>query len=43
MIIDCGGGIVDIIVYKLVKDGGFDEVVFGIGGFFGSIYVDKSF
>lgn len=43
MIIDCGGGTVDITVHKLVKDGGLDEVAPGTGGPFGSIYVDKSF
>ena len=43
MIIDCGGGTVDITVHKVVKDGGLDEVAPGTGGPFGSIYIDKSF
>ena len=43
MIVDCGGGTVDITVHKVVKYGGLDEVAPGTGGPFGSMYVDKSF
>lgn len=43
MIVDCGGGTVDITVHEVVKDGGLDEVAPGTGGAFGSMYVDKSF
>ncbi|MDJ0515002.1 MAG: Hsp70 family protein [Trichodesmium sp. MO_231.B1] len=43
MIVDCGGGTVDITVHKVLKYGGLDEVAPGTGGPFGSMYVDKSF
>jgi len=43
MIVDCGGGTVDITVHEVVKDGGLDEIAPGTGGAFGSMYVDKSF
>jgi len=43
MIVDCGGGTVDITVHEVVKDGGLNEVAPGTGGPFGSMYVDKSF
>lgn len=43
MIVDCGGGTIDITVHEVVKDGGLDELAPGTGGAFGSIYVDKSF
>jgi len=43
MIVDCGGGTIDITVHEVVKDGGLDEVAPGTGGAFGSMYVDKSF
>ncbi|MCC3568578.1 MAG: chaperone protein [Oscillatoriales cyanobacterium] len=43
MIVDCGGGTIDITVHEVVKDGGLDEVTTGTGGAFGSMYVDKSF
>jgi len=43
MIVDCGGGTIDITVHEVVKDGGLDEMAPGTGGAFGSIYVDKNF
>jgi|JFJP01.1.fsa_nt_gi Molecular chaperone len=49
MIVDCGGGTVDITVHKVVqvrdglKDVALDEIVTGTGGAFGSTYVDDSF
>lgn len=43
MIVDSGGGTVDITVHEVVKDKGLDEVVPRDGGLHGSKYVDKSF
>ena len=49
MIVDCGGGTVDITVHEVVeiRDGldavALDEIAPGTGGAFGSMYVDRSF
>lgn len=43
MIVDAGGGTVDITVHEVVKDKGLDELVPRDGGLHGSKYVDKSF
>jgi len=43
MIVDCGGGTIDITVHEVISRGGFKEVVMGTGGSHGSTYVDKSF
>jgi molecular chaperone DnaK (HSP70) len=42
MVIDCGGGTVDITAYEVVKDG-LKELISGGGGAFGSTYIDKDF
>ncbi|MCF2145843.1 HSP70 family protein [Desmonostoc muscorum LEGE 12446] len=43
MIVDAGGGTLDITVHEVKEGGGLDEVAPGSGGPFGSMYVDKSF
>lgn len=42
MIVDCGGGTVDITVHDKTSNG-LKEVIAGTGGSHGSTYVDKSF
>jgi molecular chaperone DnaK (HSP70) len=43
MIVDCGGGTIDITVHQVSSHGGLDEVAAGTGGAYGSTYVDKEF
>ena len=43
MVVDCGGGTVDITVHQTSSHGGLDEVAEGTGGAYGSTYVDKEF
>lgn len=43
MIVDCGGGTIDITVHQVSSHGGLDEVAAGTGGAYGSKYVDKEF
>ncbi|ALB39589.1 MULTISPECIES: Hsp70 family protein [Nostocales] len=43
MVIDCGGGTVDITVHEVSPHGGLDEVAEGSGGAYGSTCVDKEF
>jgi hypothetical protein len=43
MIVDCGGGTIDITVHEVTHKRGLKEVVAGTGGSHGSTYVDKSF
>jgi molecular chaperone DnaK (HSP70) len=43
MVVDCGGGTVDITVHQVSSHGGLDEVAEGTGGAYGSTYVDKEF
>ncbi|MTJ55908.1 Hsp70 family protein [Anabaena sp. UHCC 0253] len=43
MVVDCGGGTVDITVHEVSPHGGLDEVAEGSGGAYGSTYVDKEF
>jgi len=43
MVVDCGGGTVDITVHEVSSDGSLDEVVEGTGGAYGSTYVDQEF
>ena len=43
MVVDCGGGTVDITVHEVLKDKRIKEVVSGTGGAFGSTYVDEQF
>ncbi len=43
MVVDCGGGTVDITVHEVLKDKRIKEVVTGTGGAFGSTYVDEQF
>ncbi|MEC4880158.1 MAG: Hsp70 family protein [Scytonema sp. PMC 1070.18] len=43
MVIDCGGGTVDITAHEVVAGKGLQEVAEGTGGAYGSMYVDRSF
>ena len=43
MVVDCGGGTVDITVHEVTKHGGLEEVAEGTGGAYGSTYVDAEF
>jgi molecular chaperone DnaK (HSP70) len=43
MVVDCGGGTVDITVHQVSLRGGLEEVAEGTGGAYGSTYVDKEF
>ncbi|OKH41616.1 chaperone protein [Calothrix sp. HK-06] len=43
MIVDCGGGTVDITAHEVVRDKGLQEIAEGTGGAYGSTYVDRSF
>lgn len=43
MVVDCGGGTVDITVHEVVEGKGLQEVAEGTGGAYGSTYVDRSF
>jgi molecular chaperone DnaK (HSP70) len=43
MIVDCGGGTVDITTHEFSKGGGLREIATGGGGPFGSTYIDKFF
>lgn len=43
MIVDCGGGTVDITVHETLPSGGLKEVAAGTGGAHGSTYVDRTF
>jgi len=43
MVVDCGGGTVDITVHEVSPHGGLDEVAEGTGGAYGSTYVDQEF
>lgn len=43
MVVNCGGGTVDITVHEVSKHGGFEEVAEGTGGAYGSTYVDAEF
>ena len=43
MVVDCGGGTVDITVHEVSKHGGLEEVAEGTGGAYGSTYVDAEF
>ncbi|MBR8834292.1 MAG: HSP70 family protein [Stigonema ocellatum SAG 48.90 = DSM 106950] len=43
MVVDCGGGTVDITVHEVVSGKGLQEVAEGTGGAYGSTYVDRSF
>lgn len=43
MVVDAGGGTVDITVHEVVKDRGLDELIPCGGGLHGSKYVDLSF
>ena len=43
MVIDCGGGTVDITVHEVLEGGGLSEIAEGTGGMYGSTYVDHSF
>ncbi|MDZ7966419.1 MAG: Hsp70 family protein [Nostoc sp. DedSLP03] len=43
MVVDCGGGTVDITVHEVLQDRKLKEVVIGKGGKYGSTYIDKDF
>jgi molecular chaperone DnaK (HSP70) len=43
MVVDAGGGTVDITVQEIQKNGGLSEVIEGDGGPYGSTYVDAEF
>jgi hypothetical protein len=43
MVVDAGGGTVDITVHEVGPEGGLEEVVAGGGGLHGSMYVDQAF
>jgi molecular chaperone DnaK (HSP70) len=43
MVVDCGGGTVDITSHEVSSYGGLDEIAEGTGGPYGSTYVDKEF
>ena len=43
MVVDCGGGTVDITVHEVLEDNLFKSIAAGTGGAFGSTYVDRSF
>eukprot|EP00045_Choanoeca_perplexa_P003477 m.31382 g.31382 ORF g.31382 m.31382 type:complete len:370 (+) comp12066_c0_seq1:2-1111(+) len=43
MIVDCGGGTVDLVTHELQEDGGVKEVAVGSGGCCGGSYVDQAY
>jgi hypothetical protein len=43
MILDCGGGTVDIVVHKLIDGDRVEELIRPYGGPWGSTYIDKDF
>ncbi|KYC38101.1 chaperone protein [Scytonema hofmannii PCC 7110] len=43
MVVDCGGGTVDITAHEVLPGKGLQEVAEGTGGAYGSMYVDRSF
>ncbi len=43
MVVDCGGGTVDITVHEVIKGKGLKEIAAGTGGKYGSTYVDRVF
>ena len=43
MVVDCGGGTVDLTVRKLLSDNRIGEMTMRSGGFCGSTYVDDNF
>ena len=43
MVVDCGGGTVDITVHDVLPDEKLAEAVVGTGGAYGSTYIDKEF
>ena len=43
MIVDCGGGTVDLTTRKLIGNKQFGEVTNRIGDFCGSTFIDKEF
>ena len=43
MVVDCGGGTVDITAHEVTQDYEFREIVKGSGGPYGSIYIDRQF
>lgn len=43
MVVDCGGGTVDITAHEIVHDGQMREIAPGTGGKYGSTYVDRNF
>lgn len=43
MVVDCGGGTIDITVYRALSDQMLSEIAKGTGGPYGSTYIDKKF
>ncbi|MEI6380221.1 MAG: Hsp70 family protein [Cyanobacteriota bacterium ELA615] len=43
MVVDCGGGTVDITVHQISANGALEEIATGTGGAYGSTYVDQQF
>jgi hypothetical protein len=43
MIVDCGGGTVDLVTHELQEDGTVKEVAVGSGGCCGGTYVDQAY
>lgn len=43
MVVDAGGGTLDITAHEVIKGGGLKEIIPGTGGPYGSTYVDKDF
>ncbi|WP_414548847.1 Hsp70 family protein [Anabaena sp. CCY 0017] len=43
MVVDCGGGTIDITVHEVISGKGLQEVAEGTGAAYGSTYVDKNF
>lgn len=43
MVVDCGGGTVDITTHEVIPGQGLRELVEGTGGAYGSTYVDRTF
>lgn len=41
MVVDCGGGTLDITTHRVTNDGGLDSLSEASGGPFGSMYVDR--
>ena len=43
MILDCGGGTVDIVIHRMLADGEQQSIMAPRGGPWGSTFIDKAF